>query len=225
LVGYRDGAGRRLEDYPRPAVAVDTAVLTVTATTDGGLSVLVVKRHGSHRTGSWQLPGTFLHEGETLADAALRALQAKAGAAGLLPRQLQVLDGPGRDDRGWVISVAHVDVVPIELLESALEPNVKLLPVNDATGLAFDHDLIVTLATETIRADYQDRPDPARLLSGSFTLLQLQELHEAVSGTRLPKDTFRRRMQSQLRETGQISTGTVGKPARLWEQVKPTQRR
>lgn len=34
---YRDSSGRALADYPRPSVAVDTALLTVV---DGTLSVL-----------------------------------------------------------------------------------------------------------------------------------------------------------------------------------------
>ena len=54
-------------------LAVDTAALTVPA--GGALSVLIV------RTGDgWRLPGTFLHEGERLADAVLRSLQVKAGS-------------------------------------------------------------------------------------------------------------------------------------------------
>lgn len=41
-------------------------------------------------------------------------------------------------------------------------------------------------------------------------------LHEAVAGEILVKDTFRRRMQHQLTETGETRDGVVGKPARLW---------
>ena len=60
----------------------------------------------------WALPGTFLHAGETLADAVNRSLREKANVRGLHPRQLHVFDDPERDDRGWVLSVAHVAVVP-----------------------------------------------------------------------------------------------------------------
>lgn len=109
-VPYRDSAGKTLADYPRPSVAADTAVLTVSP--EQVLSVLLVRRTGQHRHGACQLPGTFLHPGETLAQAALRALAEKAGVPGLHPVQLAVLDDPARDDRGWVLSVAHLDVVP-----------------------------------------------------------------------------------------------------------------
>lgn len=107
---YRDSAGKALTDYPRPSVAVDTAVLTVCPLQM--MCVLLVRRTGQHGHGAWQLPGTFIHPGETLAGAALRALAEKAGVSGLQPVQLAVFDDPARDDRGWVLSVAHLDVVP-----------------------------------------------------------------------------------------------------------------
>ena len=42
------------------------------------------------------LPGTFLHEGETPAQAAERSLRDRAGVHGLRPRQLHVFDAPDR---------------------------------------------------------------------------------------------------------------------------------
>jgi hypothetical protein len=69
---YRDTSGRNLTDYPRPSVAVDTAVLALDP--EQGLVVLEVRRP----TGmGWALPGTFIHEGETLAEAVDRSLRAK----------------------------------------------------------------------------------------------------------------------------------------------------
>src|SRR5688500_10882260 len=102
---YRDSSGRTLEDYPRPSVAVDTAVLSIGLSC--GLDVLLVRRDSAQRREAWALPGTFLHKGERLADAVLRSLAEKAGLRGTTPRQLHVFDDPGRDDRGWVLSVAH----------------------------------------------------------------------------------------------------------------------
>ena len=214
---FRDSAGKTLTDYPRPSVAVDTAVLTVpdAATT---LHVLLVKRAGSYDPGDWALPGTFLHAGERLADAVLRSLRDKAGIQGTSPRQLHVFDDPTRDDRGWVISVAHLDAVPWARLSPTLtgREDVCLVPVDDATDLPFDHDTIVTLAVTTLRETYTARPDPYRLLPDGFTLLQLRRLHEAVHGRPQVKDTFRRTMQPHLHPTERFSEGEVGKPARIY---------
>ena len=212
-----DSAGRTLLDYPRPSVAVDTALLTVPDDASS-LHVLLVRRGGSHRRGAWALPGTFLHEGELLAEAVLRSLREKAGVEGVEPRQLHVFDDPDRDDRGRVLSVAHVDVVAWRRLERAVaaRDDVCTTPIDEAAGLPFDHDEIVKKAVEHVRARYAGTPDPDRLLAGTFTLYELRRLHEAVLGTTLLKDTFRRLMQPQLRPTDRHRAGEVGKPARIF---------
>ena len=43
----------------------------------------------------------------------------RPASTGLNPRQLHVFDAPDRDDRGWVLSVAHCDVVPVDRLPLA----------------------------------------------------------------------------------------------------------
>lgn len=211
MSSYRDSKGRRLDEYPHPSVAVDTAVLTVDD--QRRLAVVLAGDTGAAR----RLPGTFLHEGEVLADAVRRALREKVGIEGLRPEQLHVFDRPGRDDRGWVLSVAHVDVVPFDQLSAASA--VHLVPVNEASDLKYDHDEIVRRAVQWLRAEYRHQPDPRHLLREPFTLRDLQRMHEAVCGRDLPRDTFRRGMEPKLRPTGRLTSGVVGKPARLWERL------
>jgi 8-oxo-dGTP diphosphatase len=218
---FTDAASKTVTDYPRPSVAVDTALLTVPAGSYA-LHVLLVRREGSHEHGEWALPGTFLHDGERLADAVLRSLRDKAGVEGLRPRQLHVFDAPDRDDRGWVLSVAHLDVVAWSRLERTvtLHDDVRLVPVGDVAGLPFDHDAIVALAVAELRDSYRMSPDPDRLLSDPFTLLELRRLHQAVLGETLPKDTFRRQMQPLVKATRLHKEGQVGKPALLFKHLR-----
>ena len=214
MTEYTDSHRKRLIDYPRPSVAVDTAVLTVR---DGELCIVLVAadtaagRAKTLATSARRLPGTFLHEGETLADAVRRSLEIKAGIRGMVPRQLHVFDAPDRDDRGRVLSVAHLLAVGSDALVG-----VELVPVAEATGLAFDHDEIVRLALTRLRDDHREHPDPFDLLGDQFTLLELQRLHEAIDPATPKRDTFRRTMLRHLVETGEIRLRTVGKPARLF---------
>jgi 8-oxo-dGTP diphosphatase len=217
---YRDSSGKALTDYPRPSVAVDTAVLTV-PDADPRLAVLLVRRAGEARTEEWALPGTFLHEDETLADAVRRSLREKAGLTpDVAPRQLHVFDDPGRDDRGWVLSVAHVAALPWRAVEPVLlarPEDVVVRPVDEVRGLLFDHDEIVRRAATDMRAAYRERPDPEGLLEQPFTVRRLFGLHDAVvGGLGYSADTFRRAMLPMLDETRRRSEGTVGKPARLY---------
>ncbi|SHG98066.1 ADP-ribose pyrophosphatase YjhB, NUDIX family [Jatrophihabitans endophyticus] len=210
---FRDESGRTLLDYPRPSVAVDVALLTLVPADDGyALSVLEVRRVGE--TG-WVLPGTFLRDGERLAEAALRALAAKAGVTGLSPRQLQVFDAPDRDDRGWVLSVAHVDACPLEGLEGRADAT-RLVSADSPGRLPYGHGDIVARAVADLRDRYLYAPDPDGFLPESFTLRELRQVHESVAGYELQRDTFRRAMEPSLASTGEVSVGGRGRPAELY---------
>ncbi|WP_369140949.1 NUDIX domain-containing protein [Modestobacter versicolor] len=210
-------------------MAVDTAVLVV----DVGNGALGVVQHQRPGDGEWSLPTTYMYEGETLADAVLRSLSQKVGLRGTRPQQLHIFDDPDRDDRGWVLSVAHVvllladDVDPVV----ASRDDVRVVPADDAVGQPFDRAVIVRLAVDRVRQDYALQPDPAGLLGESFPLKALQALHDAVAprpgpGESRPSiDTFRRYMVGKglIQPTGEFArkerAGVMGKPAELYRRA------
>lgn len=208
---WRDSAGKALTDYPRPSIAVDVAVLTIE---HDQLKVLVVD---SDRGPS--LPGTFLHPGETLRDAAARALETKAGLTGLDFHQLGMYDAPDRDDRGWVLSMAHSAAVA----RATLPADAQLAEIDDTTvrgRLAFDHSAMVTQAVDELRHRYSgDSVDADQLLPQEFTLLALRRVHEVIFGREYPKDTFRRRVIGSLQGTGERSSAETGRPAELFRRA------
>ncbi|MFP5578368.1 MAG: NrtR DNA-binding winged helix domain-containing protein [Acidimicrobiia bacterium] len=172
-------------------------------------------------------PGSFLRERERLAEAVQRTLLDKCDISGLTPRQLLVPDDPGRDDRGWMLSVAHLDVVPVADAQSLFSrPDLRWAPIVEGRvvvpgqrRLPFDHDATVTHAVERFRADHVDVPDPYRLLEEPFTVRELRHLHEAVLGEDLQKDTFRRAMLPHLVATRSTDSGSVGRPARRYRRA------
>ncbi len=196
-------------------MAVDTALLTVDPA-DPELLVLQVRRIDGP---GWALPGTFLHHGERLAEAVERSLRTKADVRGLRPRQLHVYDDPARDNRGWVLSVAHVEVVPIRRLDSRTPGQTRLVPVTRPGRLGYGHAEIVARAVADVRDHYAERPDPGHLLGRQFTLGELHRVHEAVAGRPLQRDGFRRRMKPLLRPTGHLVTRTGGRPAELFRRA------
>jgi ADP-ribose pyrophosphatase YjhB (NUDIX family) len=203
-----------LEDYPRPSVAVDAAVLTPDP--DEGLLVLEVKR----KTGSgWALPGTFLHSGERLADAVRRSLRDKAGVDDVVAHQWRVFDEPGRDDRGWVLSVAHWALVGPAALENRIRTQTRLVPARSPGRLIYDHQAIVGAAVEHIESRYDANADPERLLPEVFTILQLRKVHEAIAGRPLDRDWFRRHMKDKVEATGEMAVGARGRPAELYRRT------
>lgn len=228
---WTDSSGNTLGDYPHPTLAVDVALLTVIwEGRRGQLAVLLHQPDGGFAAGQWCLPGVMVGMQELLADAARRALRDKGGVTGASPGQLQVFDALERDTRGRVVSVAHADVVPAHRLELAapriLAPVVGTRPQlpGRQRRLPFDHNAIVDSAVAWVRSAYQRRADPSRLLGAEFTLSDLQRVHEAVLGTELVKDTFRRTFSDFLTPTGSERTGAVGRPAAVYRHMTRDER-
>lgn len=95
-----------------------------------------------------------------------------------------------------------------------------LISPRDAPGLAMasDHRRILATGLGRLRSKLKYRPVLFDLMPEAFTLSQLQAAAEAVSGLSLHKQNFRRGVERTglVQPTGQISTGTGGRPAELY---------
>jgi hypothetical protein len=85
-------------------------------------------------------------------------------------------------------------------------------------AMAHDHRRILATGIARLRAKIKYRPVVFELMPASFTLLQLQRTVEALAGQRLHKQNFRRLIEQQglVEETGEVSTETGGRPAKLF---------
>ena len=84
--------------------------------------------------------------------------------------------------------------------------------------LQFDHRRILATAMGRLRGKLKYRPVVFELMPTMFTLLQLQLVIEAITGTRLHKQNFRRLVEASglVEKTGETSTNTGGRPAKLF---------
>lgn len=231
-------SGPRVID--RPSVAVDVALVT---TEDDALFTVVVPRETPPHRGRFALPGTFVHIDESLEDAAHRALRDKVGAFRVYLEQLYTFGAPKRDPRERVITVAYYALVARDrlVLSKGAEP-ARLAKIEvpwegetggpvvcrDATGreagremeldLAFDHADILGMAVKRLRGKLGYSPIGFQLLPERFTLLDLQRVHETISGMPLNKDSFRRKMlaSGQLEATGELQQDVGHRPAELY---------
>jgi 8-oxo-dGTP diphosphatase len=225
-----------VERFPRPSVAVDVALLSVRA---GALWTLTVQRRQHPYAGWHALPGGFLGIEESLDDAAARVLAAKAALQGVWLEQLYTFGQPRRDPRTRVLSVAYFALVDEARLEAAAQAGgggelarvsvpwagetggpVRLLgPRGARLRLAFDHAAILGMAVKRLRGKLDYAPVGFQLLPPRFTLLDLQRVHEAVSGARLDKSSFRRRMLASglLVASGETQHAAAHRPAALYE--------
>jgi len=128
-------------DWARPALTVDVALIA-----RGPVStILLVQRRHDPFAGRWALPGGFVDEGEQVHGAAVRELAEETGVAAPELSLLGVYDTPGRDPRGWTVSVAFLGLlersVPAQAADDASEA--EWFALDELPELAFDHALLV----------------------------------------------------------------------------------
>ena len=92
------------------------------------------------------MPGGFVDEGETLADAARRELKEETGLVLGELEQLYAAGDPGRDPRGWTVGVVflvRVDAKAMKPKAGDDAKRVKWFPFEALPELAFDHAMIL----------------------------------------------------------------------------------
>jgi 8-oxo-dGTP diphosphatase len=140
--------GKFCYEFPRPSLTVDVALIT----RDEPRRVLLIRRKADPFAGKWALPGGFVDENERLSDAARRELKEETGVGEAELEQLYTFGDPGRDPRGWTVSVVFLARTSSELQPTAGDDadEVGWFPLNATPPLAFDHALILAHVRERI---------------------------------------------------------------------------
>jgi hypothetical protein len=108
------------------------------------------------------------------------------------------------------------------LYEAGLVPesgsHKKIASALPGEAMLHDHRRILATGIARLRAKIKYRPVVFELMPPRFTLLQLQRAVEALAGRPLHKQNFRRLIDQQqlVEETGEVSTETGGRPAKLF---------
>lgn len=154
-------------EYPRPSLTADVVAFSLDEAER--LTVLLILRGKDPFAGHWAIPGGFCEPTETVAQGAARELEEETGVSGLPLEELRVFSRPGRDPRGWVVSVAHIAVLPVHRRseakgsDDATDAKFFVLTTNEAGGLSlssngqdsgllsFDHDEILATAVARLK--------------------------------------------------------------------------
>jgi 8-oxo-dGTP diphosphatase len=140
--------------FPRPALTVD---IVVVAGPEDDRRVLLIRRGEDPFGGMWALPGGFVDENEPLESAARRELAEETGLSfdrSLV--QIGAFGDPGRDPRGWTVSVVFGTVLGAALpgvkgADDAAEAEWHALGA--LPPLAFDHDAVLAAAERRLLGD------------------------------------------------------------------------
>lgn len=137
-------------EFPRPSLTVDVALVT----REQSPRVLLIRRKAEPFATKWAMPGGFVDENECLIDAARRELKEETGLDETELEQLYTFGDPGRDPRGWSVSVVYLTrtsrhVQPVAGDDAA---EVGWYALDELPELAFDHAKILSRVRERIMA-------------------------------------------------------------------------
>lgn len=139
-------------EYPRPALTVDCVIFGKEENEE--LKVLLIRRGKEPFQGQWAFPGGFVNENETVENAAQRELVEETHFNSEQLQQFGVFSEPGRDPRGWVVSVAFCTIVNVKDTSIQADDDAadaQWVPLTQIREMAFDHKKILEKALETLK--------------------------------------------------------------------------
>lgn len=205
----------------------------------GQLNVLLLERKMQFNKQEFtdcKLPGDLVRKDEDLDTAAARVLTELTGLENIYLKQFAAIGTPGRltrqeRDMEWLRQIGHPEEVVVTVAYYALininedkinrfqlQKEAKWKPIYLTGELAFDHNLILQNALETLRNELRFNPIGFELLPAKFTLSQLQKLYEVILGIDLDKRNFRKKVANMPYVTpiNEKEKGVAHKPAQYY---------
>jgi 8-oxo-dGTP diphosphatase len=188
---------RLYSEYPKYLVAVDCIIFGYDIQ-EKEIKLLLIKRSFDPSLGKWSLAGGFVKEDESLDNAAFRILSNLTGLEIAYMKQSYCYGNYDRDPGARVISTAYFALIAIRDIneELAQKNGANWQSMSKLPDLIFDHSVMVKKALSDLKSQVKIIPIGFELLPEKFTLVQLQDLYEAIYQRKIDKRNFRRKILS-----------------------------
>lgn len=162
------------------------------------IKLLLFKRLIEPAKGKWSLAGGFVDENESIDNAASRILRKITGLESVYLKQSHTYGDTDRDTGDRVISVAYFALIAIRDINRDLaeQNGVHWRSISKLPDLIFDHPKMVKKALTDLQNQVKVKPIGFELLPEKFTLVQLQDLYEAIYQRTVDKRNFRKKILS-----------------------------
>ena len=183
--------------HTRHLVAVDCIIFGYDIL-EKEIKLLLIKRSFDPAKGRWSLEGGFVKENESLDEAAFRILRKLTGLEIIYMKQSYSYGETDRDTGARVISVAYFALITIRDINKELteQNGAHWRSIARLPDLIFDHLPMVKRALTDLQNQIKIKPVGFELLPEKFTLVQLQDLYEAIYQRKVDKRNFRKKILS-----------------------------
>lgn len=183
--------------YDKHLIAVDCIIFGYDIL-EKEIKLLLIKRSFEPAKGKWSLAGGFVNEGESLDEAASRILLDLTGLENVYMEQSYCYGNVKRDPGARVISISYFALIKIQDIDDKLKEQNGALwrSISWLPKLIFDHSEMVARALDDLQRQIRVKPVGFELLPEKFTLVQLQDLYEALYQRKVDKSNFRKKIFS-----------------------------
>jgi len=178
-------------------IAVDCVIFGYNIS-DKELKLLLIKRNFEPEYGKWSLPGGFVKKDEGVQQATCRVLYQLTGLKDVYMEQSSAWGDADRDTGGRVITISHFALINTYELDPVMieASSAHWRSISRIPKLIFDHKQIVEKAHKQLIDRIKVKPVGFELLPEKFTLVQLQDLYEAIYQRTIDKRNFRKKIIS-----------------------------
>lgn len=169
----------------------------------------------------WVLPSGFIHQEESVDEAAKRIFEDRTGIKDYYLEQFRVFGNKDRTNKEffeqmislnrkkfkskadweWItrrfVSVGYlalVDMSRVKLKKSNFDKSIKWFDIDDLPEMIMDHNIVVEEGLKALRINFEEKQLAFYLLRNNFTMKEIQELYEAVYQKTYSRSNFQKKM-------------------------------
>lgn len=206
-----------VESINRIALSVDCVIFGFD---ENKLKVLLIRSDLKKFQSKWSLLGDLIDINENLDAAAYRILKQRTGLKDVYLEQVHTFGELNRHPAGRVVTVAYCSLINIQHHKLNIFDNeLHWHDINNITELAFDHQQIFDTCYLRLQKRIQEHPLGFNLLPKKFSLRELQNLYEAILGTKMDRRNFRKKFFAMdfLIDLDEIEQDVPHRPGKLYK--------
>ena len=206
-----------VESINRIALSVDCVIFGFD---ENKLKVLLIRSDLKKFQSKWSLLGDLIHINEDLDAAAYRVLKQRTGLSDVYLEQVSTFGTINRHPAGRVVTIAYCSLINIQQHKLNKSDNeLHWHDVNNIADLAFDHQQIFETCYVRLQKRIQEHPLGFNLLPKKFSLRELQNLYEAILGTKMDRRNFRKKFFAMdfLIDLDEIEQDVPHRPGKLYK--------